>query len=145
KECKLTIRKYKIEILICVLATLCILFGVFTSFVYSDWSWLERAGSLVVVVAISSFWQFGLARKKKLSQSLLTYKSIVESQYEQVKEGKAEPFIALDINVPAVKQSIKTNEEQYDRLTKMEIILGGIGTVVWGYASPVLNCLAPFQ
>ena len=141
----MTIRKYKIEILICVLATLCILFGVLTSFKYSDWSWLERSGSLVVVVAISSFWQFGLARKKKLSESLLTYNSAVESQLERVKEGKAEPFIALDINVPVVKQSIKTNEEQYDRLTKMEIILGGIGTFVWGYASPVFNFLAPFQ
>ncbi|MBF4441011.1 hypothetical protein EA908_13185, partial [Vibrio anguillarum] len=135
----MTIRKYKIEILICSLATLCIFFGVLTSFIYSDWSWLERSGSLVVVVAISSFWQFGLARKKKLSESLLTYNSAVEAQLERIKEGKAEPFIALNINVPAVKQSIKTNEEQYDRLTKMEIILGGVGTFVWGYASPVFN------
>ncbi|MGS0824538.1 hypothetical protein ACVBIO_01880 [Shewanella sp. 0m-8] len=141
----MNISKYKTEILIISLAILCIASGLLVSIISLDWSWLERSGSLVVIIAISTFWKFGLARRKKLSESLLKYNSAVEEMGTQVRDMNAEPFIALKVNVPNVEQSIKNNEEKYERLTKLEIILGGIGTFIWGYASPIFCYLAPIQ
>jgi len=110
-----------------------------------DWTWLERSGSLVVIVAFSTFWKFGLVKRKKLSESLLNYHSEVEEMNKKVRDGKAEPFLALKVNVEAVKKSIQSNEAKYERLTKFEIILGAVGTFIWGYGSPILDFLVPMK
>lgn len=142
-ESPLKLCKYKIELIITFCAFFCVAFGVIMSIEYSDWTWLERSGSLVVIVAFSTFWKFGLVKRKKLSESLLSYHSEVEEMKKNFRDGKAKPFVVLEVNVEAVKKSIQRNEANYDRLTKFEITLGAIGTFIWGYASPIFNFIAP--
>lgn len=139
------VSKYKTEIGIISLALFCVATSFFVAILESDWSWLERSGSLVVIVALSSFWRFSLDKRKELYESLLDYRDQVETNRRQLLEGKGVPCVELEVNESVVKQSIKDVEEKYQRLTKIEIILGAIGTLIWGYASPTLDFLAPFQ
>lgn len=63
--------KYEWRVLLAGLAF--IVFGVAFSFVKSDWQWLERSGSLVVIVALCFFWRDRIDRDESFVKKIIDY------------------------------------------------------------------------
>nr|WP_295781172.1 hypothetical protein [Rhodoferax sp.] len=128
---------------------LALLFGVTWSLTARDWQFFERSGSLVVVVGVALTW-------RDFVQTLGNVESFYRAEYARLlrdfdaqrptgiiagamHDGKREDIEAKQAYAVEMVGMLK------DRLRTTEAVIVCLGTLVWGYGSPLGNALWSFQ
>ena len=119
----------------------CIGFGIILSLIESDWQWLERSGSLVVIVALCFFWRDRVDRDeafiKKMAEHEKECKEALEPITPKTDFSKTELVIYFNVDEDNAIERIETQRTRY---TNIEVGLAVFGTFIWGYGSP-LGCI----
>jgi hypothetical protein len=137
------------EVRLYAFVLLSLLFGLCLSLSIRDWQYFERSGSLVIVAAIYMAWRdhvqlLGRVEKfyKKEYERLLSQldakprAGIISSA---MHDEEREVISATSSNV---KELISMLQQ---RLRTTEAVILCLGTLIWGYGSPVLNLLLYFE
>jgi len=126
-------------------AFLCLGFGCIMSIMQSNWGWLERSGSLVVVVAIFFFWKDAIEANNAIYEQMRAH---YQANMDAAKQSTGEPaegasYIYLSSTNP---KSLISNSPQLANLyQKVDVSLAAFGTIIWGYACPIMNFIYPLS
>lgn len=137
------------EVRLYALVLLSLLFGLCLSLSIHDWQYFERSGSLVIVAAIYMAWRDHV-------QLLGSVEKFYTREYERLltqldakprrgiignamHDGEREKLNATSSNV---KELISMLQQ---RLRTTEAVTLCLGTLIWGYGSPVMNLLWCFN
>ncbi|WP_159822256.1 hypothetical protein [Colwellia sp. 20A7] len=116
----------------------CIFFGAFLSLIESDWQWLERSGSLVVIVALRFFWRDRVDRDEAFIKEMADYEKECRETLDQITSktdfSKTKLILYYKVDEDKAKEII---EMQRTRYTNIEVNLAIFGTFIWGYGKPV--------
>jgi hypothetical protein len=104
--------------------TIVLVFGVLPSFLWEDWVWFSRSGSLLVTYGLYVVW--------------CDIQSDVHEALEKVKETASEKFGGVSTEVMDIATDIQAQNRKLYRTVEFVVI--GIGTVIWGYGD-LLNTL----
>ncbi len=128
---------------------LSLFFGLCWSLSAHDWQYFERAGSLVIVAAVTMAWRDHvrlLGRVESFYQS--EFKRLL-AEFDAkhpagiiastMHDGKREEIRAARSNVEELISMLQ------QRLRTTEAVILCFGTIIWGYGSPILNLLWSFQ
>jgi len=128
----------KIKILSCFII---VTFGIIPSFIFNNWQWFSRSGSVLVIFGIYIAWKdykgeidhallsVKNAAKEKNKQSILTIKESEKGIINSVvKQGATEKKYTELSNL--VNKLQEKNKNTYDNI---EFIILFTGTIIWGY------------
>lgn len=135
--------KYEWRVLLAGLG--CVALGVVFSFLKSDWQWLERSGSLVVIVALCFFWQDKVDREEALVQRMIDYEEECKEKLGPIAKvtdfSEVELVVYLNVDEDKAKARIANQRKRY---TSIEVGLAVLGTFVWGYGNPLASVFWSF-
>jgi hypothetical protein len=135
--------KYEWKVFLAGLA--CILFGFALSFIKSDWQWLERSGSLIVIVALCFFWRDRVDRDEEFIQKMADYerkcKETLEPITSETDFSKVKLVLYYNVDEEKAKNRIQAQRKRY---THIEVGLAVIGTFIWGYGNPLASIFYSF-
>ena len=94
--------------------------GVFPSLLYSDWGWLSRSGSILIIYGGYIVW--------------LDYKGNIDSDLSKI-ESLAVKNGDKDADLLAVVRGIRTSNKKLYKNINLVILV--FGTVIWGYGDLV--------
>lgn len=138
-----------IERKILISVVLCLLSGTALSLSNSTWSWLNGAGTLIIIIGIWFTWRdfaaialnYGEAKRKELVQLI--------SKYER---NRPKGIISGAMNVGELDKLKNTDQEleklkvlMVNRLRLMEATILIFGTFTNGFSSLILDLVAPFR
>jgi len=130
--------KYEWKVLLAGLG--CIAFGLVLSLIKSDWQWLERSGSLVVIVALCFFWRDRIDRDEAFIQKLIHYEKECKEKLELITprtdSSRVELVAYFNVDEDKAKGHIENRRKRY---TNIEVGLAVLGTFVWGYGNPLAS------
>lgn len=132
--------KDRYEWYVLLAAGACILLGAISSILLSDWQWLERSGSLVVIVALCFFWRDRVARDEELIQGFIDTQKECEEKLEPLRtpediQNKKLVFY-YRVDEAKAEEGIKNMKNRY---TNIEVGLGVFGTFIWGFGNPLAS------
>ncbi|MEI5638525.1 MULTISPECIES: hypothetical protein [unclassified Pseudoalteromonas] len=138
--------KDKYEWIVILAGLGCIFFGVALSLIKSDWQWLERSGSLVVIIALCFFWRDRVDRDEAFIQKMADYEKECKETLEPItpKTDFSKTKLVLYLNVDEDKAKGRI-EIQRTRYTNIEVGLAVLGTFIWGYGSPLACAIWGFS
>jgi len=131
-----------------VVSTLLVMaFGIIWSVQARDWQWFERSGSLIILIAVGFVWLDHIALVGDVEK-------LYGQQYQELiaQLGPRSPGIIAgalhDGQTEKIENAQAALRETADLLRKRirtaEALTLGVGTVIWGYGSPVGNHLCSF-
>jgi hypothetical protein len=137
--------KDKYEWKVVLVAFSCVLFGFVFSLIQSDWQWVERSGSLIVIVALCFFWKDRVDRDEEFIQTMVDYekkcKETLEPITSQTDFSKTELVAYFNVDEKKAKENIQIKRKRY---TKIEVGFAVLGTFIWGYGKPVASLFYSF-
>jgi hypothetical protein len=123
--------------------------GVAWSLSAHDWQYFERSGSLVIVAAITMAWRDHVSLLGNVERFYKgEFKRLLAEFYAKrptgiiasaMHDGKREEIKAACSNVEELIALLK------QRLRTTEAAILCLGTIIWGYGSPIGNLLWSFQ
>jgi hypothetical protein len=135
--------RYEWRVVLAVLG--CVLFGLVLSFLQSDWQWLEKSGSLIVIVALCFFWRDRVDRDEEYIQKMIDYKKACIATLEPLTPdtdySKIKLVIYPNVDEENAKESIQNKIKRY---TNIEVGVAVLGTFIWGYGDPVASIFYSF-
>jgi hypothetical protein len=139
--------QHRIEISTCLAALLHIINGITWSISLNEWQYLEKSGSIVVIVGILLAWSDVTGRIKLVKSRVKseTNSQIIASQQKEkgiingyIQENKQGDLKASNEDIQKCLDAI------LNRIRTIEAIVLITGTFVWGYGSVVANHIYTF-
>ena len=128
---------------------LCLALGIIWSLSAHDWQYLERSGSLIIVASIYMAWRdhvnlLGNVErfyKEEYNNLLAMFDAIRPTGViaSVMHDGKREEIRAACSNVEELITLLK------QRLRTTEAVILCLGTIIWGYGSPIGNLFWSFK
>lgn len=130
-------------------SSLSIALGVAWSISARDWQFFERSGSLVILAAITMAWKDHVQLFGKVERF---YQGDFKRLLAEIDARRPAGLLAAAAHDAKLEQ-IKTASSNFDELIAMlkqrlrttEVAVLCLGTLIWGYGSPLGNLLWSFQ
>lgn len=121
-------------------------FGIVTSAAYGDWGYLERSGSLIVIVALSLFWKEHIKQRQELIERLIATEEHYKKNSKSIAafddlEGR-DIVVYFNVDKEKARDSIESARKRYENI---EVSIAIFGTLLWGYANPIFSLFFELQ